>query len=291
MKQTPSDPRSRWTGALALIAVLGVAARPGEGAERPVRVDESLGISINGLGVQHAVDAQWSRRLGDSTNPLLADRHLAFGASHAITPAYTRLAAWAEVSPLSVFVLRAGAEAATYFGTFGSLQTFRTYGDSFTDEARDASKGQARGGRGSRLFLSPTIRLRAGSIAAVSSADLEWWRVGNSSGPYYYEPARDTLLRAGGDRVLVLSTMVLRLHGQRASGETAYGLRHTLTYVFDAPQNRSQRLGLFLTRPLGIRRLRDRAPRIAGHVSYYLTDPNRRGELSAGLGLSLRLTK
>jgi hypothetical protein len=272
-----------------IAGVLALLAIPGAAADSGWRVDESFGASVNGLGVQHAIDVKWLHPLTESSSPLLSGSHLAIGGWHAITPTYTRLAGWVEVSPLSILDLRAGADAAAYFGTFGSLQSFHSYRDAFDDGTRSAGKSQARSGGGSRLFLSPTLKVRVGSLVAVSAADLEWWKSG-ASGPYYYEPARDTLLRAEGDHLLVVSTMALHLRGNEASGQLGYGVGHSLTYVFAAPQNRSQRIGIVVMRQFGARRFGGRAPRIGGHVSYYLDDPNRRGQLCAALGLSFRLT-
>lgn len=273
-----------------LAVLISLVARPGGAAEKAWRVDEAVGVSVNGLGVQHAIDARWSKALSNSSRPLLAGRHLALGATHSVTPAYTRFTGWVEVTPLAILDVRAGAEASTYFGTFGSLQSFQSYGDQFDDDTRRLGKSEARKGSGSRLFVSPTLKFKAGSFVAVSTADFESWKSG-ASGPYYYEPSRDTLLRASGDRILVVSTMALRLQGSEAAGQLGYGVRHNLTRVFDAPQNRSQRIGVFLMRQFSASRWGGRAPRIAGHVSYYLDDPNRHGQLSVGLGLSFRLTR
>ncbi len=273
-----------------LAGVIGTAAAPGAAVEHGWRIDESVGASVNGLGVQHAFDVRWTHALPDSTRPILSNRHLAFGATHALTPAYTRLAGWIEASPLAILDLRAGAETARYFGTFGSLQSFASYGDPFDDDTRKRGESDARKGGGSRLFISPTFKFRMGSFVALSTADFERWSSG-APGPYYYEPARDTLLRASGDRILAVSTMALRILGHEASGQFGYGVRHSLTRVFDAPENRSQRIGLFVMRQFGAARFGGRAPRIAGHVSYYLEDPNRRHQLCAALGVSFRLVR
>ena len=131
-----------------------------------------------------------------SRNSLLAGAHAAAGITHSLTPSYTRLGAWVELSPLSVLDLRAGVEPGAYFGTFGSLQSFASYTDRFDDAARNAQGNSARPGTGSRLYFSPTLKMRVGPFVAASGADLEWWR-SSASGPLYYEPARDTLLNVG----------------------------------------------------------------------------------------------
>ena len=274
------------------ILMLSLSAAAEEAAPRgPKRVlDESLGFSVNKLGLQHVLDLRWIRPLTASRNPLLADAHVSAGLSHVITPSYTRLGAWVEVAPLSIFEIRAGAEPGVYFGTFGSLMSFGSYADPFDDNARDARKAEARWGTGTRLYLSPTLKMKLGPLVAASSADLEWWR-SNADGPLYYEPARDTLLKVGGDRVLNTSSALLRQHDLGDKGKLSYGLGHYLTYVFDAPANRSQRIGVIVVRQFGPRRFGLHAPRIGSQVSYYLSDPSRKGQLTASLGMSIGLAR
>lgn len=253
-------------------------------------LDESLGFSVNKLGLQNVLDLRWTWPLTESKSPLLADAHLSVGATHYITPSYTRLGAWVEVSPLSILDLRAGAEPGAYFGTFGSLMSFDSYQQPFDDDARDARKDEARSGTGSCLYLSPTLKLKLGPVVAQSGANMEWWR-SSAAGPLYYEPARDTLLKVGGDRLLTTSTVLLWRHELRGRGTLSYGFGHSLSYVFAAPDNRSQRIGVVAVRQFGQKRFGLHTPRIAGHVSYYLSDPNRKGQITAALGVSLSLAR
>ncbi len=247
---------------------------------------ESLGLAVNKLGLQNTLDLGRAWRLNGSDSPLLRDAHVSFGFSHVLTPSYTRLGPWVEVAPLSVFELRLGAEGSGYFGTFGSLMSFESYGDSFDDEVRSARKQEARAGIGSRLYASPTLRMKVGGIVARSGADFEWWR-SNAAGPLYYEPSRDTLLKVDGDRLVTVSTAVLVPRELGRRGSIAFGLSHNLTYVFDAPANRSQRIGVVILRQFGGRRFGLNAPRVGGQVSYYLDDPTRKGQFTAAVGISL----
>lgn len=254
------------------------------------RLDESLGFSVNKLGLRHTLDVSWRRSLSRSPNPFLADAHLSVGLSHTLTPSYTRLGAWVEVAPLSILELRAGAEPGAYFGTFGSLMSFASYGDAFDDDARNARKGEARAGTGSRLYVSPTLKMKIRALVVASSADFEWWRA-SAPGPLYYEPARDTLLKVAGDSMVSSSTVLLRQHDLVGRGTLSYGLIHNLTYVFDAPGNRSQQIGVVVVRQFGPRRFGLHAPRVAGRVSYYLDDPSRKGQLTAAVGVSINIAR
>ncbi|MFI5183600.1 MAG: hypothetical protein ACHQNV_04315 [Vicinamibacteria bacterium] len=285
--------------AMRVVLVAGlIGALPSTGLfadEAPARtserlLDEGLGLSVNRLGLQNTLDLARIWRLSASRNPLVADAHVSLGITHTLTPSYTRLGPWVEVAPLSVFDVRLGAEGAGYFGTFGSLMSFAGYGDSFSDELRNSRKDEAQAGIGSRLYVSPTVKMRVGPVLAASGADFEWWR-SNASGPLYYEPSRDTLLKVDGDRLVASSSVVLVQHEMKGRGTIAWGLSHNLTYVFAAPSNRSQRVGVVLLRQFTGRRFGLKAPKVAGQVSYYLYDPTRKGQLTAALGLSMGLSR
>ncbi len=261
------------------------AVRPGNEIRGP-ELEESLGASVNQLGLQNVLGVRWTRPLTDSQQPLLADAHLRAGLSHTLTPSYTRLCAWLELAPLSILELRAGVEPGAYFGSFGNLMSFGAYGDDFSDAARSMRTASAHAGTGNRLFVSPTLKGRVGTFVFASSASMEWWR-SSAAGPLYYEPARDTLLDSDGDRLLALTTVFARRRALRGGGELTYGLSHDLTEVFAAPANRSQRIGVVLARRLAPSRPSLPSRTVALRVVYYLQDPIRKGELGAALGVSL----
>lgn len=270
----------------ARVSADSTAPQPGVDARGP-ELDESFGASFNQLGLQNTLGLRWTRPLTRSRHPLLADAHLRAGLTHTLTPSYTRLSAWFELSPLSILDLRAGVEPAAYFGTFGSLMSFDSYGDDFGDRLRSARRAEGRAGTGVRFFLAPTLKGRLGALVFASSASLEWWR-SSAAGPLYYEPARDTLLRSDGDRLLTLSTVIARRQPLGGGGELTCGLKHDLTEVFAAAGNRSQKVGLFAARQLAARHLSLPARSVVVvQIAYYLEDPIRKGQLGAALGVSL----
>jgi hypothetical protein len=272
---------------LACLTMPSVATTEETGASRPRRVvEQSLGASYNSLGVQHVLGVRWTRPLSASQRPLLADAHVSAGLSHTLTPSYTRLGAWAEVAPLSILELRAGVEPGLYFGSFGSLMSFSGYDSDFGDRARDARPGEARAGTGGRLYLSPCVKVKLGSIALASTVTIEWWS-SSVAGPYFYEPSRDTLLRAAGDRLLTASSVLVRQVPQGRGGRLTYGVGYELTDVLDAPGNLSQKLGLVVAHRFATRHLGLPSPSLGARVAYYLDDPSRKGQLTAALGISV----
>jgi hypothetical protein len=249
----------------------------------PRRVSNTLGSSLNPLGLQDRLTLERRWGLGSSKNPLLSDAHISLGLSNNLSPAYDRLGLWAELSPLSVLDIRAGVEPVVYFGTYGHLSAFPSYDSDFSKSARDRIKSQAVARAGVRWHVSPTLKLKLGRVVARSAAEFEWWKV-DAPGEFFYEPTRDTLLDSDGDALMALSSQLLYELGR--DKRVLAGLSHELTSVPAAPQNRIQRLGL-----LGIWKVRGRRlglgePTVVGGVFRYLEDPSKKGELGAVLAVS-----
>jgi hypothetical protein len=274
--------RSRW-----IVVVLALAATGAEAAERQVR--SGLGAQLNPLGLRAEIEASWKWRLGRSTNPILKDAHVAVGVANQASPAYDRLQAWLEVSPLSILDLRAGAEGVGYFGSFGNLVGLPSYDSDFSDDARKAVSDQAVARLGRRFYLSPVLKLRLGPVSLRAAADFESWKVQDAPGAFFYEPFRGTLLEAGGDALVSGSTVLLcdvsRSHNERVR----VGIFHDYLNVWDAPQNRRQRLGPLGLIKLGERRFGGRDPVLSVGVLDYLEAPNRSG-VGGFVALSMSLS-
>ena len=243
------------------------------------------GASINTAGLQNVLEVAWIKPTSESDHPLLSGAHLAAGVTNVLTPTQVRLGGWVEYSPLSVLDLRAGVDPAAYFGTFDSLMGFDSYNEPFDPDARKA-RGGAGAGFAGRVWVSPTLKFRAGRILGSTTADLEWWRssVGQQ---FFYEPTRDTLLKSDGDRLL-LTTSVLMYQVGPGSAPLAVGAIHTLAHIEDAAENRIQRLGLIAAKEFGTSRFKLPHPRVTVVVARYLDDPNKKGEWNAALAVGFR---
>jgi hypothetical protein len=269
-------------------AVLGADEAPASATGAKRETQEGLGTSVNNLGLQNTLDVSWRWRLTSSPSVLRRDAHVSLGLAHTLTPSYTRLGAWAELSPLSILDIRVGLEPSAYFGTFHSLMSFDRYTDAFDNDARDARPGKWGFGTTVRAYVSPTLKMKVGALVAVAGADFEWWRSG-APGPFFYEPSRDILLKASGDRMVATQGLLLHQQDMAAGGTLGVGLIHNLTYVYDAPENKVQKLGVVAIRQFAGRRFGLREPRIGGYVSYYLNDRSKKGQLGAALGISFKL--
>ena len=279
--------------AVALLVVVSFVAEgeivtAGETAPRRSGsvTEESLGASYNQLGLQHVLGIRWTRPLFQSPHPLLADAHVSSGFAHTLTPSYMRMGIWVELAPVSVLGVRAGIEPGSYFGTFGSLRSHRSYESCFDSECGTAGIP----GSAERSYLSPTLRLRLGSLAMASTATMEWWW-SSAAGPYYYEPSRDTLLRSSGDRLLTVSAVLVRQVARRDGGQVTYGLSYDLTYVWAAPGNRAQRVGVVAARRLASKRLGWQSPTVGLRVGYYLDHPQRKGQATVAAFVSVERSR
>lgn len=267
-------------------AASSFAAGPGDTPSTTRQLRNTVGASVNNAGLQNQMELTWRTPTTASENPLMRDAHIAFGVTNAVSPSYARGGAWFEVAPASVAALRVGVEPTAYFGTFNSLMPFASASAPFDNDSRDARTGEAGRGAAVRLYASPTLRFKAGPVAAQSSLDLEWWRA--SAGPYFYEPGRDTLLRSSGGR-LAAGTTALMLQRERGDHRTSVGMLHRLLRVADAPQNRATQLGVLVSREYQAHRFGLSRPSVVLAVGKYLDHPSRAHQTTASLGISFDL--
>lgn len=259
---------------IALI-VAGALAIQAEAAERSTRA--AAGVQFNPLGVRAEAEASWRWRLTESSHPLLEEAHVAIGVTDQLSPAYDRLQAWIEVSPLSILDLRASVEGVGYFGTFGNLVGFPSYASDFSDDAREPLEEQAVARVGRRFALTPVLKLKAGRLSLRASADFESWKVHDAPEAYFYEPFRGTLLAAGGDSLVNGSNLLLCDVSRSRTERLRVGVLHDYLNVWDAPQNRKQRLGGVALLRLGAQRFGGRDPVLSFALLDYLEAPNRSG--------------
>jgi hypothetical protein len=259
------------TACLALGATQATADPP----QREIR--NTFGVMVNVIGLEDILDVTWRRSLSRSPNPLLSDAHFTLGLTNTFSPAYDRIGAWVELSPLSILDLRAGIEPTLYFGLFNSLQDFESYESVFDETTRKETNDLSYMGFGGRVFLAPTFKMRLGSVVGAVSAEWEWWRAGGD-GPYFYEPARDILLESKGDRLFRASSVLLLERRLSDGKKLLFGPMHQILDVEGARKNRVQRVGVLIVYELGERALGLTKPSLIGQAAYYLDDRFKRHE-------------
>jgi len=263
-------------------------AQPPAGFQRTV--SDQLAGSVNEPGLQNTLNMFWTRPLSRSGNPLLADAHLSLGLVSVLTPAAARLGGWIEFSPLSIVDIRAGVEPGVYFGTFNSVLSFATYSDPFDRETREA-RTDTKSATGSRAYVEPALKMRAGPFVARVGAEFERWS-SSTAGPFFYEPTRDTLLKATGDYLMTLTSVAMYQQASASGNLMGAGVIHNSTRVFDAPSgNRSERIGLVGFHEFGSPRFRLPHLRATVLVWRYLKDPSKRDQWGAALAIGFRTGK
>jgi hypothetical protein len=279
----------------AMIPALAAAQAPApnepaqpSGVQRVIR-DQVAG-SINEPGLQNALEVSWLKPLSRSNHPLLSDAHVSAGLVSVTTPSAARLGGWIEYSPLSILDVRAGVEPGVYFGAFSSLLSFGAYTDPYDRQTRNA-RHDLKSGTGLRSYVEPAVKLKAGPVVARVGAEFERWS-SSAAGPLFYEPTRDTLLKADGDYMMTLTSVAMYQRAGASGGLVGAGIIHNLTRVFDAPAgNRSERLGLIGFREFGSPLLRLPHVRVTAVAWRYLEDPSKRNQWGAALLIGFRTGK
>jgi hypothetical protein len=282
--------------ALLLVIVPSVAVAQAPVPDDPAQahavqrvVSGQLGGSVNEPGLRNTLELFWTRSLYNSDSPLLADAHVSAGLVSVTFPSAARLGGWVEYSPLSILDIRAGFEPAVYFGTFNSLLSFGAYTDPYDRKTRTARDDQT-SGTGTRSYVAPALKMKVGKLVARAGAEFERWS-SSATGPLFYESSRDTLLKTNGDYLMTMSTVVMCQHDDPSGGLLSGGIIYDLTDVFDAPDNRSQRLGLIGIREFGTPRFHLPHLRVTAIVWRHIEDPSKRNQWGAALAVGFRTGK
>lgn len=271
-----------------LVSLSGGAALAQEAAapspwER--RVENTFAFVLNPLGIQDAFDISWTKSISERDEILFKDAHLATGISNKLTPAFARVGVWFEYAPLSILDLRIGAEPVYYFGTYKVFLPFDRVDARFDDDVIEDRVSEAASGFAGRLYFAPTLKGRAGPVVARIKTEVSWWRAQKKGEPFFYEPAWDTLIRAGGSTTLTVEALALREFKLPGEKMLLLGPVYDLTAVSDASVNRKQAIGLLAvwSKTGNFHALKD--PTVAAKVFYFLQDPWRRHEPALQLAL------
>jgi hypothetical protein len=104
---------------------------------------------INPLGLISVAQVGWRHRLANkpASNVLFGDTYTYLAAVSRVSPAFGRLGAHLEVSPIAVFKAWVDLEGVGYFGSFDQVTGFADASPAYDDDSLDAmARGQATGG-------------------------------------------------------------------------------------------------------------------------------------------------
>jgi hypothetical protein len=257
----------------AILAVALVAATTPAAALEP-EIRETLGASINLPGIQNTIEVVWKgpRRT--------------VGIGHAVTPSHTRINGFVQLSAGPAFDVRAGLEPVLYHGASGSLVGFDDRGASFDEDARRGRSSHA--AFGGRVYLAPAFRARLGAIVGTVGGELEWWAA-DTSHTFFYEPGRDTLVRADGGALLRGTAALLYERKGRNGARILAGVNDRYLHAPGASGLDGHRPGVLVQWTAGERRFALREPTLVVNVFRYVEDPFKRGEIGVNVALGCRL--
>lgn len=245
------------------------------------RTENTFVFVLNPLGIMDSLDVTWTKSINRSDDLLHKDAHLAAGVVNRFAPAFVRVGPWFEYSPLSIVDLRVGAEPIFYFGTFKAFLPFDSPTANFDDEVIQDRQGEAAHGFAGRVYFSPTLKARVGSVVARARAEVAYYKAQEAGEPFFYEPILDTLVKASGSTTVTFEALALREFDLGRGRKLLLGPVYDLTRVSEAPENRKQDVGLIAawTKSGSFHALKD--PSFAAKIVYFLEDPVRRHEPAA----------
>lgn len=154
---------------------------------------------------------------------LLRNARAGLGAGLRVTPSFIGARAFLEAEPAALLVVRAGAEALAFFGSFSNLLEMPGDGADFSLEARNARAAEARAALAYRVFLSPSLRFRLGPVIGFADASLDHFWADAAS--HFYEPTSDVVLAKGDWLFTVLAVALYEW------GPARVGLVHRTAWV------------------------------------------------------------
>lgn len=159
---------------------------------------------VNPLGLISVGQLGWRRRLADkpASNVLFGDTYTYVAAVSRVSPAFGRLGAHLEVSPIAIFKAWVDLEGVGYFGTFDQVTGFSDASPAYDDDSLDAmARGLPTGGW---VFTGGAVlQAKAGPVAVRSTFQATRFSIGLPDGEeYFYDQIWDRLAPNNGFMLL-----------------------------------------------------------------------------------------
>jgi hypothetical protein len=123
---------------------------------------------LNPLGLIDAFSMGWRYRLMDSDSVLFEDTYTLLGVSARASPAFGRLGARAEISPIAVWKAWGTIEGVGYFGSFDQITGFSD-ADAVYDDDTLEQLGQGTAMMGWVVTAGTVLQAKAGPVAVRST--------------------------------------------------------------------------------------------------------------------------
>lgn len=246
-----------------------------------------LGGRLNPIGAELQLRFGYQLRLHERASPLYRDNLLFLGIHPRLNPAAIKVGPSVEVQPLSVFNLRLAAEYVSYFSTFGSLQSFGSPLDAYSDAVLDIWQHQSRNyaTQGAHVVIEPTLQGKIGWLAVRNKLSIEYYYMRlQGADTVFYDATQDSLLAGNGwlltDDLDVLAFIRPNLIvGARYSAVKPLYRAADFRVGEDAQleDNSHQRLGPILSYSILTRSRRFANPTLQCFIAWYLDHRYRTG--------------
>ena len=193
-----------------------------------------------------------------------------------MSPAVMQASLHAEWMPWLFLTMRVQYDYYKYLGVNNALLSFKSphepYGDSSLNERHDEEKAS-----GNHFMFQPSLQGKIGKIVFRNQTDLAYYRF-TGRGPYYWEPAYDTLLKDG-DFLIANRTFILYEIYKKSHSETLLAGPYYEVTRADESQITQQKIGaaLYWTPADSLWHLN--SPKLVAVAGYHFQDPNRQGSL------------
>jgi hypothetical protein len=199
-----------------------------------------------------------------------------------ISPAAVLASLHAEWMPWLFLTMRVQYDYYAYLGVNNALLSFKSpdahYGDSVLKDRDDEERAS-----GHHFIFQPSLQGKIGKIVFRNQTDLSYYRF-SGRGPYYWEPAYDTLLKDG-DFLIANRTFILYEIYKKSHSETLLAGPYYEVTRAGAAQITLQKVGaaLYWTPADSLWHLNN--PKLVTVAGYHFQDPNRQGSLFLLMGV------
>jgi hypothetical protein len=214
--------------------------------------------------------------------------HLQFGAVNNLTPAYTNLGGYLQISPLSFLKLRAeltGLVMWPFPRVRAAYHGVDSYDASLEEADYPADDGESASGWNANLIATLQLRVprRGISLILVDMFSIEYWRVGDE--PYYVNLRHD-LIAAKSDWILSNEVFLVLQIPWSPTGGVRAGIYDSINHL-PASGHLSNHLGVVVM--LYFLGPGDTVGKLEPFVrfGYYLGHPLREGGITGFAGVSL----
>lgn len=198
-----------------------------------------------------------------------------------ISPAVVQASLHAEWMPWLFLTMRVQYDYYEYLGVNNALLSFNSprepYGDSSLKDRHDEETAS-----GHHFMFQPSLQGKIGGVVFRNQTDLAYYRF-SGRGPYYWEPAYDTLLKDG-DFLIANRTFILYEIYKKSHSETLLAGPYYEVTRADESRITQQKVGaaFYWTPADSLWNLT--SPKLVMVTGYHLQDPNRQGSLFVMIG-------